>query len=132
MQESLWMQYFDFLSYSNPDGIQYQKQLMGFIKIVHQETQILIRYKITINTYITFLPSKTNKILLSSSIMIVKSIVYDVAIISMCVIWTGPNALYTVLEIYPTSIQRNTIVRRGILLYLNVFLFPLFCSIISL
>jgi len=80
------MQYFDFLSYSNPDGIQYQKQLMGFIKIVHQETQILIRYKITINTYITFLPSKTNKILLSSSIMIVKSIVYDVAIISMCVI----------------------------------------------
>ena len=132
MQESLWMQYFDFLSYSNPDGIQYQKQLMGFIKIVHQETQILIRYKITINTYITFLPSKTNKILLSSSIMIVKSIVYDVAIISMCVIWTGPNALYRVLEIYPTSIQRNTIVRRGILLYLNVFLFPLFCSIISL
>ena len=73
------MQYFDFLSYSNPDGIQYQKQLMGFIKIVHQETQILIRYKITI--YITFLPSKTNKILLSSSIMIVKSIVYDVAFI---------------------------------------------------
>ena len=61
------MQYFDFLSYSNPDGIQYQKQLMGFIKIVHQETR--------------FLTSKTNKILLSSSIMIVKSIVYDVAFI---------------------------------------------------
>ena len=32
------MQYFDFLSYSNPDGIQYQKQLMGFIiEIIHHE-----------------------------------------------------------------------------------------------
>ena len=35
------MQYFDFLSYSNPDGIQYQKQLMGFIEILHQDHEYI-------------------------------------------------------------------------------------------
>ena len=35
------MQYFDFLSYSNPDGIQYQKHLMWFIKIVHQDYEYI-------------------------------------------------------------------------------------------